>query len=117
MKGMGKRAWHRPGTAARLAEAGLGMGPGPPGLHEGGVDGWRPAQPEGTGSSLINRMMGQMAGRPGMLWAPASHCPATSQASGLGAGTPLASGGGQAVVNESWPGPGADRPYHSLPED
>lgn len=58
MKGTGDRAWHRPGTAARLAEAGLGMGPGPPGLHEGGVGGWRPAQPEGTGSSLINRMIG-----------------------------------------------------------
>lgn len=42
-----------------------------------------------------------MDGQPGLLWAPASCSPAASQASGLGAGTPLASGGGEAVVNES----------------
>lgn len=41
-----------------MAEAGLGTGPGPPGLREEGVGGWRQARPEGAGNSLINRMMG-----------------------------------------------------------
>lgn len=45
-----------------------------------------------------------MDGPPGLLWAPASRSPAASQAGGLGAGTPLASGGGEAVVNESLAG-------------
>lgn len=41
-----------------MAEAGLGTGPGPPGLREEGVGGWRQARPEGAGNSLINRMIG-----------------------------------------------------------
>lgn len=39
--------------------------------------------------------------QPGLLWAPASHSPPASQAGGLGAGMPLASGRGEAMVNES----------------
>lgn len=39
--------------------------------------------------------------QPGLLWAAASCSPAANQAGGLGAGMPLASGGGEAVVNES----------------
>lgn len=69
---------------ARLAEAGPGAGPGPPGLRVGGARAWMQAPPKGVGSSLINRMVGQMDGQPGLLWAPAPCPPVSSPASGLG---------------------------------
>lgn len=102
---------------ARSAEPGPGSEPGPPGLRVGGAGGWRPAPPGGHGSSRVNRMRGQMDGQPGLLWAPASRSSASNQAGGLGAGTPLASGGGEAVGMNHWPVPGACRPQHPLPED
>lgn len=42
------------------------------------------APPKGVGSSLINRMVGQMDGQPGLLWAPASCPPVSGLAGGLG---------------------------------
>lgn len=43
-------------------------------------------------SSRINQMLGQVDWQPEPFWAPDSCCPTASQAGGLGAGVPLASG-------------------------